>query len=136
MPPYDGPVEKVITLHTDAAGNESTELTIKGTVLRGTAIIPSSLLFGRVQKGESVEKQLRVLQLSSERLNISKFEANPALYRIEFKRFDEQNHSGYNVSVKFLGNVPAGTHSDVITIHTNSKRKPRIDVPIVVQVIE
>lgn len=136
MPRYEGSVAKLITLHTDVPGIESIPLTIKGTVKRDIVILPSSLAFGTLKKGEGAQKQLRVFQMSNQQLNINKVEANPDYYIIETSRFDELNHRGYDVTVRFLANVNPGTHSDVITIHTNDRRRSKIDVPIVAQVVE
>ncbi|MBN1930915.1 MAG: DUF1573 domain-containing protein [Desulfobacterales bacterium] len=136
LPRYEGPFEKVITLHTGAPDTESIPLSIKGMIKKDVVVIPSSVFFDTLKKEETSQKRLRVLQMSNHRLSINKVEADPNLYAIEFTRFDNRNHRGYDVTIEFSANVPVGIYSDVITIYTNDKRRSKIDVPIIAQVVE
>jgi hypothetical protein len=136
MPRYEGPVEKEIQLRTDIESSDPIPLTIKGVVKRDIVLIPSALSFGSVTKGTIIQKRFRVLQVSSQKLEIRKVDADKDLYTVETKRFDDINHRGFEVTVAFLANVDTGGYSDVITLHTNDQRRPRVDVPIVAQIIE
>jgi hypothetical protein len=44
--------------------------------------------------------------------------------------FNEENSRGFDIDVTLKPDVPAGKLKDVITLLTNVKRKPRIDVMV------
>jgi hypothetical protein len=136
MPRYEGAIEKVISLHVASPNSADIKMTLKGEIRRDVAVVPSSLSFGELKKGETTQKRLRVLQMSYERLDLQKVEVGAEYYTIDIARFDELNHKGYEVTVGFTANVEPGTHSDVITIVTNDGRRPKIDVPIVAHVVD
>lgn len=136
LPRFDGPVEKVVTLHTDKPDASSIPLTIKGEVRRGIVLMPSALYFGTLKIGQTAQKRLRMFQVSNTRLMVARVEADPDYYAVETIRFDEPNLRGYDIVVGFSANVPPGIHSDLLSIHTNDLRRPVIDVPIVANVIE
>ncbi|WP_162458767.1 DUF1573 domain-containing protein [Desulfosarcina ovata] len=136
MPRYEGPVKKVVSLHTDAEGGESIPLTIKGMIKRDLVVTPTALSFGTIKKGATVQKRLRVLELSGQQLDIPKVMADPDLYTIETERFDELNHRGVDLTVAFSANVALGTLTDVITLFTNNQRRSKIDVPVVARIVE
>ena len=134
MPRYEGGVEKVITVDTDVPGCESVPLTMKGQVKRDIVVTPSALFFGDLKKGQASARKLRVLQMSDEELEIVKVEADPNRFKVDTVRLDEPNHKGFVVTVVFSAEVPGGAFSDAITIHTNDRRRARIDVPIIAQI--
>jgi hypothetical protein len=136
MPLYEGAIEKVISLHTASPNSTDIKMTLKGVIRRDVAVVPPSLFFGELKKGETAQKRFRVLQMSCEGLDLQKVEAGAEYYAIDIERFDALNHRGYEVTVGFTANIESGIHRDVITIVTNDKRRPKIDVPIVAQVID
>ena len=134
MPRYEGPVEKVIAIHTDLPDLESIPLTLKGLIKRDTLVVPSALLFGNLKRGQTAAKNLRVLQMSHENLSIVKIEADPNFYSVDFNRLNKPNHRGFDVAVKFSANGATGAFSDVITIYTNDEKRAKIDVPVLAQI--
>lgn len=137
MPRYEGPVEKVINLITGAQKTDTLALTIKGSIVRQTQVLPEALFFGPLKKGAYVGKKVRMLQMPSKKLRIRKISANRDFYRINLTPFKERNHRGYEIFVGFSARrVETGTYNDVITIHTNDARKPKIDIPVLIQVVK
>ena len=135
MPRYEGPVERQIVLSTDDPENPEIPLIVQGRVSRDTVVVPPSLVFDDAKKGLRSEKRLRVFQMSDQRLEISKIEADPKSYEIEIKRFEQANHRGFDIVVGFTPKGP-GALVNAITIHTNDNRKARIDVPVFANVVE
>lgn len=136
LPRYEGPVEKVVTVHTNTPDGDPIALTMRGNVERDVVLVPSALSFGTLGKGQKIQKRLRVLQMSNEKLVVKKVTTSSDVYEIKTARFDDVNHRGVELTVDFTANVHTGTYSDVITIHTNDRRRLKIDVPIVAQVVE
>lgn len=136
MPRFEGAIEKVISLHAVSPNAMEINMVMKGVVRRDVAVVPSSLSFGQLKRGETTQKRLRVFQMSDKQLNLERVEASENYYTIDVKRFDALNHRGYEVIVGFTAKVDAGPHRDVITLFTNDKRRPKIDVPVLAQVVD
>jgi len=127
---YKGKQEKTITVYSNDPYEPEIKLVIRGIVKTEVAVDPQGLNFGDVQKGEIFTKTVRLLQLSQNNLMLKKIEANDNYFAVAASRFREENSRGINIDVTLKPDVPVGQFREVITLHTNLKRRPRIDVPI------
>ncbi len=137
MPRYEGPVEKVTGLLTDKSQLAPVPLIIQGTIVREMRILPEVLSFGSLKKGATAEKEFQMLQISSAPLDITRIDAAPDLFSVNIFRFDEENHHGYAVAVRLSSKlIEPGFFIDVITVHTSDPMHPRIDVPVLAQIMK
>ena len=127
---YEGEQEKHITVHSNDPDEPEIELTIKGTIKRDVAVLPQGINFGDVDKRKTASGRVRILQLSKKSLTLEKVEANERYFAVTTSRFREENNKGFNIDVSLTQDVPVGRLNEVITLHTNLKRRPRIDIPI------
>lgn len=127
---YKGKQEKTITVYSNDPYEPEIELVMRGIVKTEVAVDPQGLNFGDIQKGETFTKTVRLLQLSQNNLVLKKIEANDNYFAVAASRFREENSRGINIDVTLKPDVSVGQFSEVITLHTNLKRRPRIDVPI------
>ena len=74
--------------------------------------------------------------MSKERLILEKVEVDDRYFSVKSSGFSEENRRGFDIEVILKPGVPAGKLNEVITLHTNVKRRPRIDVPVWGDVIE
>lgn len=126
----EGDMEKHATVYTNDPENPEMVLTVKGTVKRYTVVIPQGIVFGEVKRGAVVKRSVRIFQLSDNKLHLKKVEANEKFLNIETTWFSEPNKKGFNIEVALKPEVPLGMYTDVITLHTNVKKRPRIDVVV------
>lgn len=127
---YEGNQETTITVHSNDPGEPEIDLAIRGTIKRDVAVVPQGINFGDIEKGRTVAGTVRVLQLSENKLVLKRIEANEEYLTVSMSRFREENSRGINIDIALKPDVPVGRFSEVITLHTNVKRRPRIDVPV------
>jgi len=127
---YEGKQETTITVLSNDPEEPEIALTIKGIIKREVAVVPQGLHFGDVKKGTSSTRAVRVLQLSGDRLVVNRVEANEDYLAVSTSRFSEENSRGVQVDITLKPDAPVGELSEIITLHTNLKRRPRIDVPV------
>ena len=127
---YEGRQETTITVHSNDPDNPEIDLMIQGMIKRNVAVVPQGINFGDVEKGKTVTRRVRLLQLSQNNLVVHKIEANEEYLTVSMSRFREENSRGINIDIALKRDVRVGRFSEVITLHTNLKRRPRIDVPV------
>ena len=130
MPRHENVHEKTFTVLSNDPAAQKVDLIVKGRVKQGIAVLPQSINLGKVKKGNSKSGYVRVLQLSDDNLILKKVDANDKFFIVKAYRFVSQNHRGYHIDISLRQNLPAGPFRDVITLHTNMKQRPRIDVPL------
>ncbi|MBU1053434.1 MAG: DUF1573 domain-containing protein [Proteobacteria bacterium] len=127
---YEGEQEKHITVYSNDPEAPEIELIIKGVIKRDVAVVPQGINFGDVERGKTAIGSVRLLQLSSQKLVLEKVDADKRYFEVETSPFTEDNSRGFNIHVTLKPDVPVGRLNDVITIHTNLKKRPRIDVAV------
>jgi len=127
---FEGDQETTITVHSNDPDDPEIELTIIGTIKRDVAVVPQGINFGDVEKGETVTGSVKLLQLSQNKLVLHRIEVNEKYLDATTSRFREENSRGINIDITLKSEAPVGALSEVITLHTNLKRRPRIDVPV------
>lgn len=127
---YEGRQRATFIIHSNDPDEPQIELTIQGMIKRNVAVVPQGLNFGDVRKGGLATRRVRVLQLSEEPLAIKRIEADQMYLMVAASRFRDENSRGFNIDITLKRQVPVGLFTDVITLHTNVKKRPRIDVPV------
>ena len=127
---FEGDQETIITVCSNDPDNPETDLTIIGAIKRDVAVVPQGINFGDVEKGETVTGGVRLLQLSQNKLVLHRIEVNEKYLNATTSRFREENSRGFNIDITLEPEAPVGALNEVITLHTNLKRRPRIDVPV------
>ncbi len=130
MPRHEDLHEKTFTVLSNDPAAKKADLTVKGRVKRGIAVVPQSINMGKVKKGRTTSGYVRLLQLSDDNLMLKKVDANDKYFIVKTYRFKGENHSGFQIDILLKPNLPIGPIRDVITLHTNMKQRPRIDVPV------
>jgi len=119
-----------------AAGEEqSTTLNLNALVRSLVAVDPQGVNFGRVARGQPISSRVRVLQLSDEPLAIKNIDANEEYVSVTISEFQEENSRGFVLDVSLSSTAPLGPIVEVITVHTNLKKRPKIDIPIWAEVL-
>ena len=129
-PKFEGVQEKHVLISTNPPASEKIVLTVKGMVKRGSAVFPRGFNFGNVKAGENNKKCIRLYQLSKEKLELIKIEADPSLFNVTSAPFSDINHKGFDICLELKPGADHGMINDVITLHTNLTSKPRIDVMV------
>lgn len=133
---YKDKQEEIITVYSNGPENPEIDLTLKGLIKRDVAVVPQGINFSNIKKGQPASARVRLLELSADPLVIFKIQANEKYLKVSTSRFREENSRGINIDVTLKPEVPAGTFIEVITLHTNVKKRPKIDVPVWGDVIE
>jgi hypothetical protein len=127
---YAGKQQKEIILHTNDPDTPDITLQIMCRVKLWVAVMPEALNFGQVKITGAQKRTFKVLQLEKEPLNIEKIYSEKDYFEINWVPFKDENARGFEVTVAMKPSIPAGMLNEVITVYTNLKKLPRVDVPI------
>jgi len=127
---YKGKLTKSIFVYSNDPDEPKIELKISGVVKTDFALKPEFLHFGDVEKGETVTKTLKLIQVGQEQLTLNRVEAAREYFSTSISSFKDERHKGFKIDVSLKPSAPVGRLMEVITLHTNLKRHPRIDVPV------
>ena len=127
---FEGVQETTITVYSNDPDDPEIDLAIIGAIKRDVAVVPQGINFGDVEKGETVTGSVKLLQLSQNKLVLHRIEVNEKYLNATTSRFREENSRGINIDITLKSEAQVGALNEVITLHTNLKRRPRIDVPV------
>ncbi len=127
---FEGKQEKTITLYSNDPERPKLRLVVRGIIKKDIAVVPSGVNFGKVKKGQAITRHVRVLELSRNRLEIKKVDYDPRLFSVKTSRYKDENSRGIDIEITLVPGIPAGRLNEVITLHTNLRKRPRIDVPV------
>lgn len=91
---------------------------------------PHFINFGEVEKGQTVAKRLKLTAIGTTNLRLEQIEVAEHYFVANVIADEENGHRGFKIEVALKVDAPAGPFSETMTLHTNSSRKPRIDVPV------
>jgi hypothetical protein len=126
--------ESIYVQSNDPDGPEI-ELEIVGIVKTEVAIDPEFLCFSDVEKGKTITKTLKLIQIGESELGLDRVEVANQYFSTHVSRFKDERHKGFEIDVVLRPDAPVGQLVEVMTLHTNLKKRPRIDVPIYGNVI-
>ncbi|NIA10674.1 MAG: DUF1573 domain-containing protein [Nitrospiraceae bacterium] len=132
---YEGRQKSTMKVYCNDLIEPEIVLEIKGIVKRGFAVVPQGIIFGKVERGKVVKGHVRLLDLSLNNLAVKRIDANNQYFLVTTSKFQEENRRGIEIEITFRADAPLGPFNDVITLHTNIKRHPRLDVPVWADII-
>ena len=132
---FIGKQEKAVEIYSNDPERPKLRLVVRGVIKKDVAVVPSGGNFGKVDKGQAVTKRISLLELSNNKLVIRKIDYNHAMFSIRTARFRRENSRGIDVEITLKPEVPPGQVNEVITVNTNLKKRPRIDIPVWAHVV-
>lgn len=132
---YDGLQEKKILILTNDSLNPEIELKFKGKITWEIGLQPEAVFFGEVSNVEKEERKVKVFQIGPEELKIKSIDPSSKYFQIAQSRFEEKNSRGFVLSISLDPNIPEGELKEVVTIQTNLKRRPFVDIPVYGEVL-
>jgi hypothetical protein len=109
------------------------KLEVVGKVAKDYAVIPGSLHFKNIVKGQSASKHLLLRQFSDVELNVQKIDASASWMSLSW--VESKADKGITIKVAIDENAPVGRYMEVISIYFEQGVKQIIDVPILVNII-
>lgn len=127
---YEGKQKKFIYVESNDPEKPKIELVMQGFIKTDIAIDPQGLHFGNVSKGKTISKKVRVFDLNKGELQLKRIQFNENYFNIKADRFKGENNRGFELEITLKPEISGGSFSEVITLHTNLEKRPRIDIPI------
>jgi hypothetical protein len=110
-------------------------LVIQGLIKADIAVDPQGLLFGDVDKGRTISKKVRAFDLAKDELQLKKIQFNENYFVVKIDKFRGLNNRGFELEVTLRPNIPVGSFSEIITLHTNLLKRPRLDIPVLGNIV-
>lgn len=126
---------KNIYVHSNDPDEPEIELEVTGMVKTGIVLDPEFLSFGDTQKGNAITRTFKIINLGEEPLVLNRVEVAKDYFTSKFDSLRDERYMGYKVDVVLRLDAPEGRFTEVITLHTNSHKHPRIDIPVIGNVI-
>ncbi|MDI6793331.1 MAG: DUF1573 domain-containing protein [bacterium] len=128
---YRGKQAKSIFVETNDPDEPEIELEISGMIKTEVAVVPEFLYFGDIEKGKTLTKEIKLIQIGNEELNLEKVEVSANYLSAGVSNLEDERHRGFKIKVGLNSDTPpVGKFAEVITLHTNFRERPRIDVPV------
>lgn len=132
---YQGEVKKIIFVVSNDPDEPVVKLIMRGDVKTDVIAKPKRLYFGRYDKYEPITKKLYLLQDKDKKFKILKVKTNSEYITTSVPvKINEKGKDGYQIDVGLSPNVPIGRFYTKLKIHTDSKKRPIINVPVTVNV--
>lgn len=128
---YRGKHTKSIFVRTNDPDEPEIELEISGVIETEVAIVPEFLYFGEVEKGKTITKEIKLIQIGKEKLRLEKVDISAKYLSTHISNFKDEHNQGFKINVSLNPDTaPVGKIAEVVTLHTNLKKHPRIDIPV------
>jgi len=128
--------EKEIYINSNDPKEPTVVLHLTGEVKTDIGLEPETLNLVNIPVGQSVKREIKIVQVEKEELKIDKVEANPKYFSTALSGSQkETGNKVFSLKVVLAPDAPAGMINEVITIHTNSKRRPRVDIPVLGNIV-
>ncbi len=125
-----GKQKQTVSVHSNAENAPIVRLTIQALVETSVEISPNRIFFGGINNQEATTKHVRVLDSGNGKLKISRIETSSAFLSAEVGPPQLGEVVSYEVKVVSQPGAPIGKFQETLTIYTNDKRYPRLDVSI------
>jgi hypothetical protein len=126
-----GQMIEIIRVCSNDRDEPEIELKVTGVVRAEYALDPESLSLGDIERGAPVARILRLVDLGDTELVVQRVEVDEKYFVSEFGRFEDGPLHGFVIQLLLKPDAPPGRFALPLTIHMNLPRHPRIDVPIV-----
>ena len=105
--------------------SETAEAIEKDLVLQ-----PRFINFGEVEKGKTATRTLKLTAIGMADLRLEQIEAPEPYFSTNVWASEDNSRRGFKIETVLKSDAPAGSFSETMTLHTNSSRRPTIDVPV------
>jgi len=127
---YEGKETKTIYVYSNDPDKPEIALEIAGEIKTEVAVKPDFLYFGDVEKGRAITKTISLIQIGEKQLSLNRVEVAEEYFVTRTSNFEDGHQKGFKIDITLKPNAPIGRFTEVMTLHTNLSRHPRIDIPI------
>jgi len=127
---YEGKQKKTIRVFSNDPDEPEIHLDITGVIKAEVAIEPEFVYFGDIGKGETVARTLKLIQIGEDELRLNRLEVAEKYFTARVSRLEGGQNKGFQIDVILGANAPVGRFAEAMTLHTNLKKHPRIDIPL------
>ena len=127
---YKGEQARTVVVHSNDPDEPELELKVTGVIETDIAIQPEFLYFGDVDKGKSITKTVRLIQIGNKPIELERVDAVDKFFSTRVSPFDDKRHKGFEIDVTLKPDVPVGLFTELMTLNVNLRKRPRIDVPV------
>lgn len=129
---YVGKIAKSIFVHSNDPVNPKVKLVIEMNIIEEVSVTPKRINFGVIRMGSSCSVNFEIKILPGSKIKILKVETSFPYIKLKEK---EKGEDALNYEVALRGVEEFGKFNGFIFVHTNSEKKPKIDVPFNGEVI-
>jgi len=134
---YDGQVTKEITVTTNDPTHPVIHLTLTVDVKPHVQVLPSDRYYARLYEGESLTHEFTLYSNDREPLEITSVSDSSHKLKLELirghvpvKGHPNQTRPGYRLRVTIPKDLPSRGFASTITVETNNKHEPRINLTV------
>ncbi len=125
-----GQITETIRVLSNDPEHPEIELKIAGSVKADYALDPEFLSFGEVAQDLSLLKSIRFMDVGDGTLELRRVETPDEYLLTHMSKLEDEPLHGYLIQVALNPEAPVGPFVLPITLHTNLKKRPRIDIPV------
>ena len=125
-----GKQQLTVSVHSNAKDQSVVDLTLQGKIKATVAVSPERLFFGSINNQETHEKRIRILDPGDGKLRILSVETTSPFLTAEVLPLNSDELITDEVKVLLHSGAPVGQFKEILTIHSNDKHRPRLDIPI------
>jgi len=130
-----GKVKMIVSVYSNDPDEPIVTLRIQGYIQTDIIAKPKRLYFGRYDKYEPSTKKLYLAQDKDKKFKVLKVETDSEYITTSIPvKITEEDKDGYQIDVGLNLDVPIGRFYTKLKIHTDSKERPIINVPVTVNV--
>jgi hypothetical protein len=138
---FNGPFQQTATVMTNDPHHSRLVLTVKGRISVAVRSVPPELVFTRITSGEAAKGSVQLFGYRPGPLEIKEFTwSDPSLAKYfeaellplpadQLKR-EEGATSGHVLEIRAKSGLPMGPFQQRITVATNQKEAPTVEIPI------
>lgn len=122
---------ETIYVHTNDPVMSLIPLKIQGFVNPGVFIVPEIVRFGEIEKGETKEKEIYLVNLTKKRVKINRIQSELPYIAWKISKSDSRSRPGYKIKFFLSPEAPSGEFDGNIVISTNNKKHSKFNIPVV-----
>lgn len=124
-----------IYVHSNDPITPRVELQIKGYVKAKLHISPRIIHFGELKKGSTAKRKFFVFDKDNKDFKVNKIDTSSDSLSTKISENIVEDYTGskykqFEIEVNLAPNLPIGKLKESITVHTNDKVHPKIEIPI------
>lgn len=121
---------ETVVIHSNDADEPYIFLSITGIVKPSVLVVPDQLRIGRVLSTDIISQTIEVISADEVEMKILRLETSSDLIEAKIISENQKSHKRAVISVNFSSKMPIGKIEEKLTIYTDSKKAPKIEVPI------